>query len=97
MAEPQNIRDQFNEAIAMGHPLMKRVYLDTLVTGGCLLVLLGTCAAGWPGLRLHPRIKRVHLDTLVTGEHCVGNSLMECILRDDWDACFIWVGAGCSG
>lgn len=34
VAEPQNIRDQFNDAIAMGHPLMKRVYLDTLVTGG---------------------------------------------------------------
>ncbi len=33
MAEPQNIRDQFNDAIAMNHPLMKRMYLDTLVTG----------------------------------------------------------------
>lgn len=33
MAEPQNIRDQFNDAIASGHPLMKRIYLDTLVTG----------------------------------------------------------------
>ncbi|KAL4424848.1 hypothetical protein ABPG77_011098 [Micractinium sp. CCAP 211/92] len=32
VAEPQNIRDQFNDAIASGHPLMKRIYLDTLVT-----------------------------------------------------------------
>jgi G3E family GTPase len=32
VAEPQNIRDQFNEAIASGHPLMQRVELDTLVT-----------------------------------------------------------------
>ena len=33
VAEPQNIRDQFNDAIALGDPLMKRIYLDTLVTG----------------------------------------------------------------
>jgi G3E family GTPase len=32
VAEPQNIRDQFNEAIAAGNPLMHRIYLDTLVT-----------------------------------------------------------------
>lgn len=32
VAEPHNIRDQFNEALAAGHPLMKRVELDTLVT-----------------------------------------------------------------
>ncbi|WIA33984.1 hypothetical protein OEZ86_007079 [Tetradesmus obliquus] len=32
VAEPQNIRDQFNEAMAAGHPLMQRVELDTLVT-----------------------------------------------------------------
>lgn len=32
MAEPQNIRDQFNEAAAAGHPLLKRLELDTLVT-----------------------------------------------------------------
>jgi G3E family GTPase len=32
VAEPQNIRDQFNEAAAAGHPLLKRVELDTLVT-----------------------------------------------------------------
>jgi hypothetical protein len=34
VAEPQNIRDQFNDAVAQGHPLTKRIYLDTLVTGG---------------------------------------------------------------
>lgn len=32
MAEPQNIRDKFNEAIAAGHPLTQRIYLDTMVT-----------------------------------------------------------------
>ena len=32
VAEPQNIRDQFNEARALGHPLVDKVYLDTLVT-----------------------------------------------------------------
>lgn len=32
MAEPQNIRDKFNEAIAMGHPITSRVTLDTLAT-----------------------------------------------------------------
>ncbi|KAL4855709.1 COBW domain-containing protein [Chlorella vulgaris] len=32
VAEPQNIRDQFNDAIADGHPLTKRIHLDTLVT-----------------------------------------------------------------
>jgi G3E family GTPase len=32
VAEPQNIRDQFVEAAAAGHPLMARVELDTLVT-----------------------------------------------------------------
>lgn len=45
MAEPQNIRDQFNDAIASGHPLMKRIYLDTLVTGECpFLPFPGPCA-----------------------------------------------------
>ncbi|RMZ52016.1 hypothetical protein APUTEX25_001210, partial [Auxenochlorella protothecoides] len=33
VAEPQNIRDQFNDAIAEGHPLMQRCHLDTLITG----------------------------------------------------------------
>jgi hypothetical protein len=33
VAEPQNIRDQFNDAIADGHPITKRVFLDSLVTG----------------------------------------------------------------
>lgn len=32
VAEPQAIRDKFNEAIAAGHPLMDSIYLDTLVT-----------------------------------------------------------------
>ena len=32
VAEPQNIRDKFNEAIADGNPLMQRLHLDTLVT-----------------------------------------------------------------
>lgn len=32
MAEPQNIRDKFSEAIAAGQPLMSRIALDTMVT-----------------------------------------------------------------
>jgi CobW/HypB/UreG, nucleotide-binding domain len=32
VAEPQNIRDKFNDAIAADHPLTKRLYLDTMVT-----------------------------------------------------------------
>lgn len=32
VAEPQNIRDQFVEARAVGHPLVNKVYLDTMVT-----------------------------------------------------------------
>ncbi|WPT13898.1 Putative metal chaperone YciC [Picochlorum sp. SENEW3] len=32
VAEPQNIRDQFNDARAVGHPLVEKVHLDTLVT-----------------------------------------------------------------
>ncbi|KDD71496.1 hypothetical protein H632_c4917p0, partial [Helicosporidium sp. ATCC 50920] len=32
VAEPQNIRDQFAEARAMGLPLMERIHLDTLIT-----------------------------------------------------------------
>lgn len=32
VAEPQNIRDKFSEAIAMGNPLMSRIQLDTMVT-----------------------------------------------------------------
>jgi G3E family GTPase len=32
VAEPSNIRDQFAEAAAAGHPLLQRVELDTLVT-----------------------------------------------------------------
>ena len=32
VAEPQNIRDKFSEAIASGHPLMSRIQLDTMVT-----------------------------------------------------------------
>lgn len=32
VAEPQNIRDQFSEATALGHPLMQKMYLDTLIT-----------------------------------------------------------------
>ncbi|KAK9819758.1 hypothetical protein WJX72_002032 [[Myrmecia] bisecta] len=32
VAEPQNIRDKFNEAIAANHPLLSRIALDTLVT-----------------------------------------------------------------
>jgi len=32
VAEPQNIRDQFNEARALGHPLVDKVYLDTMIT-----------------------------------------------------------------
>ena len=32
MAEPQNLRDKFNEAIMEGHPIMSRIRLDTMVT-----------------------------------------------------------------
>lgn len=32
VAEPQNIRDKFSEAIAMGNPLMSRIQLDTMAT-----------------------------------------------------------------
>ena len=32
VAEPQNIRDKFAEAVAAGHPVMDRLELDTLVT-----------------------------------------------------------------
>ncbi len=32
VAEPQNIREKFAEAIAAGHPLMARISLDTMVT-----------------------------------------------------------------
>ena len=32
VAEPQNIRDQFSEARALGHPLVEKVHLDTMVT-----------------------------------------------------------------
>jgi G3E family GTPase len=32
VAEPQNIRDQFVEARVLGHPLVDKVYLDTMVT-----------------------------------------------------------------
>ncbi len=32
VAEPQNIRDNFSEAIAKGHPLMSRIQLDTMAT-----------------------------------------------------------------
>ena len=32
VAEPQNIRDKFAEAVAAGHPLAGRVKLDTMVT-----------------------------------------------------------------
>ena len=32
VAEPHNIRDKFNEAVAAGHPVTQRVVLDTLVT-----------------------------------------------------------------
>lgn len=32
VAEPQNIRDKFTEAVEEGHELASRVYLDTMVT-----------------------------------------------------------------
>ena len=32
VAEPQNLRDKFNDAMASGHPLMSRIRLDTMVT-----------------------------------------------------------------
>lgn len=32
VAEPQNIRDQFNEAILTNQPLIKRIHLDSLIT-----------------------------------------------------------------
>ena len=50
VAEPQNIRDQFNDALASNHPLMKRIFLDTLVTGGpalCSCCLPSACVQMW--------------------------------------------------
>jgi G3E family GTPase len=32
VAEPQNIREKFGEAITAGQPVMDRIELDTLVT-----------------------------------------------------------------
>lgn len=32
VAEPQNIRDKMGEAEAEGHPVMDRIFLDTMVT-----------------------------------------------------------------
>ena len=32
VAEPQNIRDKFNEAYIVGHPVTEKVVLDTMVT-----------------------------------------------------------------
>lgn len=32
VAEPQNIRDSFNEAMAMGHPITTRIRLEGLIT-----------------------------------------------------------------
>jgi len=32
VAEPQNIRDSFNEALMMGHPIARRVHLEGLIT-----------------------------------------------------------------
>ena len=32
VAEPQNIRDKFTEAVEEGHEVASRVYLDTMVT-----------------------------------------------------------------
>ncbi|GFR40301.1 hypothetical protein Agub_g483 [Astrephomene gubernaculifera] len=43
VAEPQNIRDKFNEAAAEGHPLLERVELDTMVT----LVDCGSFLKDW--------------------------------------------------
>ena len=43
MAEPQNLRDKFNDALASGHPLMSRIRLDTMVT----MVDSGSFFADW--------------------------------------------------
>jgi len=32
VAEPQNIRDQFNDAYALSHPLTRKIHLDTMIT-----------------------------------------------------------------
>lgn len=32
VAEPQNLRDKFNEAIFEGHPVMTRIRLDNMIT-----------------------------------------------------------------
>lgn len=32
VAEPQNLRDKFNEAVLDGHPVMSRIRLDTMIT-----------------------------------------------------------------
>ena len=59
MAEPQNIRDAFNEAIALGHPVMGRIFLDTLVTvvGGAGVswnpnICTQVCRSCWAGPHL---------------------------------------------
>ncbi|KAK9866837.1 hypothetical protein WJX84_011588 [Apatococcus fuscideae] len=43
VAEPQNLRDKFNDALASGHPLMSRIRLDTMVT----MVDSGSFFADW--------------------------------------------------
>ncbi len=65
VAEPQNIRDKFNEAIADGNPLMQRLHLDTLVT----IVDAGTTLDPRilkPQILARAPVRRLHLDTLVT-------------------------------
>lgn len=43
VAEPQNLRDKFNDALASGYPLMSRIRLDTMVT----MVDSGSFFADW--------------------------------------------------
>ena len=46
VAEPQNIRDKFNEAYIVGHPVTERVVLDTMVT----IVDAGELVCGGPSI-----------------------------------------------
>lgn len=44
VAEPSAIRDRFNEAESEGHPLLERLYLDTMVTLVRVCMLCMACA-----------------------------------------------------
>lgn len=48
VAEPQNLRDAFSEAVLEGHPVMSRIYLDNMVTivdSGTFILDYSSCSA----------------------------------------------------